>query len=106
LTHWPNTTSLSIPLLVTPAKRSGILTGIITDIEYHTGNQEAVSAWMEQLLESFIASLTIGEAANVAVQISASTDQQARAMSELVKAVQSIKEANSQASTNFKEAGL
>ena len=51
-------------------------------------------------------SSTIEKSANTAFQISASTEQQTKAMTELVKAVQSIKEASSQASTSFKEAGL
>jgi methyl-accepting chemotaxis protein len=51
-------------------------------------------------------SSTIEESARVALQISASTQQQANAIDQLVKAVQSIKEANSQTSTTFKAAGL
>ena len=51
-------------------------------------------------------SSTIEESADMAMQISASTDQQTEAMSQLVKAVQSIKEASSQASVSFTKAGL
>jgi methyl-accepting chemotaxis protein len=51
-------------------------------------------------------SATIEESARVALQIASSTDQQAEAMINLVKAVQSIKDASSQTSTSLKEAGL
>jgi DNA-binding LacI/PurR family transcriptional regulator len=51
-------------------------------------------------------SATIKEAALAAIQIAASTDQQTNAMDQLVKAVNSIKEASAQTSTSFKEVGL
>jgi methyl-accepting chemotaxis protein len=51
-------------------------------------------------------SATIGESANMAIQISDSSSQQVKAMNELLKAVQAIKEASSNASTSFKAAGL
>jgi len=51
-------------------------------------------------------SSTIEESANMALQISDSTEQQAKAMDELLKAVQSIKNASSHASTSFRDAGL
>lgn len=51
-------------------------------------------------------SSTIEESANMAMQISDSTGQQTKAMSELLKAVQSIKQASSHASTSFREVGL
>jgi methyl-accepting chemotaxis protein/DNA-binding LacI/PurR family transcriptional regulator len=51
-------------------------------------------------------SSTIEESANIAIQISESSSQQVKAMSELLKAVQTIKEASSNASTSFKAAGL
>jgi DNA-binding LacI/PurR family transcriptional regulator len=51
-------------------------------------------------------SATIGESANMAIQISDSSSQQVKAMNELLKAVQAIKEASSNASTSFKAVGL
>jgi DNA-binding LacI/PurR family transcriptional regulator len=51
-------------------------------------------------------SASIEEAAHVALQISASTDQQTRAMEQLVREVQAIKDASSKTSGSFKDAGL
>ena len=51
-------------------------------------------------------SSTIGKSSNMALQISESTSQQTKAMNELLKAVQSIKEASSNASTSIEAAGL
>jgi DNA-binding LacI/PurR family transcriptional regulator len=51
-------------------------------------------------------SATIEEAARMALQISHSTDQQANAIDQLVKAVKSIKDASTQTSSSFKEVGL
>ncbi len=51
-------------------------------------------------------STTIEEAAHAALLITASTDQQTKAMDQLVRAVKSIKEASAKTSTSFKEAGL
>lgn len=49
---------------------------------------------------------TIEEATRLALHISSGTDQQANAMDQLVQAVKRIKEANTQTSIRFKEAGL
>jgi DNA-binding LacI/PurR family transcriptional regulator len=51
-------------------------------------------------------SASIEEAAHVALQISASTDEQTRAMGQLVKEVQAIKDASSKTSGSFRDAGL
>lgn len=48
----------------------------------------------------------IEEAAEVASQISTSTEQQARAMARLVEGVQAIKDASSRTSAGFKDAGI
>jgi methyl-accepting chemotaxis protein len=48
----------------------------------------------------------IEEAAQIALQIAASTHQQTNAMDQLVVAMKSIKEASTQTSTSFTEAGL
>ena len=49
---------------------------------------------------------TIEEAARLAIEITNRTDQQANAIDQLVKAVQSIKEASLQTSSSFKDIGL
>ena len=49
---------------------------------------------------------TIDKAAQLSIQIASTTQQQTKAMSQLVTAIQSIKNASAMTSNSFKEFGL